>query len=256
MFSEERKEKILEIVNRKKTVKVSELSTILKASEVTVRRDLDELHNEQKLYRTHGGAMVMRHEQNEIPWQELRVRQQEEKAKIAKVAYKYICDNDVIVMDDSSTVQELAKLVAAGDFKNLTIVTVSIPVVNILLANKNLNVVIIGGPIYSNTNAVLGGMAERMLRDMRVDKCFIGINGIEPDGGYTTSTFVELTTKQAILDISRQRFILADHTKFGNPSLLRVEELAGRVDCLITDSRLEDFDYSVIEKVTNLEVAE
>ena len=107
MFSEERKEKILEIVNRKKTVKVSELSTILKASEVTVRRDLDELHNEQKLYRTHGGAMVMRHEQNEIPWQELRVRQQEEKAKIAKVAYKYICDNDVIVMDDSSTVQEL-----------------------------------------------------------------------------------------------------------------------------------------------------
>ena len=79
MFSEERKEKILEIVNRKKTVKVSELSTILKASEVTVRRDLDELHNEQKLYRTHGGAMVMRHEQNEIPWQELRVRQQEEK---------------------------------------------------------------------------------------------------------------------------------------------------------------------------------
>ena len=102
---------------------------------------------------------------------------------------------------------------------------------------------------FYNTN-------KRMLRDMRVDKCFIGINGIEPDGGYTTSTFVELTTKQAILDISRQRFILADHTKFGNPSFLRVEELAGRVDCLITDSRLEDFDYSVIEKVTNLEVAE
>lgn len=256
MFSEERKEKILEIVNRKKTVKVSELSAILKISEVTVRRDLDELHSEQKLYRTHGGAMVMRHERNELPWQELRVRQAAEKEKIAKIAYRYICDNDVIVLDDSTTVQELAKLIADGDFKNLTVVTISIPVVNILLANKNVNVVVIGGQIMTNTNAVLGSMAERMLSQMRADKCFIGINGIETEGGYTTSNFMEMTTKQVMLEISRQRFVLADHTKFGQTSFVKVDDLAGRVDCLITDCRLEDFDYTEIEKVTNLEVAQ
>lgn len=95
-----------------------------------------------------------------------------------------------------------------------------------------------------------------MLRQMRVDKCFIGINGIEPDGGYTTSNFLEMTTKQVILEVSRQRFVLADHTKFGQPSFLTVDELDGKVDCLITDCRLEDFDYGEIEKVTNLEVAE
>lgn len=256
MFSEERKEKILEIVNRKKTVKVSELSEVLMTSEVTIRRDLDELHNEQKLYRTHGGAMVMRHEKKELPWQELRVRQIEEKAKIARVAFKYICDNDVILMDDSTTVQELAKLVAKADFEDLTVVTISVPVVNILLTNKKLNVVMIGGPITRCTNAVLGSMAERMLKDMRVDKCFIGINGIEPEGIYTTSNFLEMTTKQAMMEISRQKFILADHTKFGQPSFLKVEEIEGKVDCLITDRRLEDFNYSIIEKTTNLEVAE
>lgn len=256
MFSEERKEKILEIVNRRKTVKVSELSDILKTSEVTIRRDLDELHSEQKLYRTHGGAMLLRHEKNELPWQELAVRQIEEKEKMARVAFKYVCDNDVIAMDDSTTVQELAKLIAAADFENLTIVTISIPVVNILLTNKKLNVVVVGGPIINNTNAVLGSMAERMLGEMRVDKCFIGINGVEEEGIYTTSNFMEMTTKQAILGIARQKFILADHTKFGNKSFLKVNDLACGVDCLITDCRLEDFDYSTIEKVTNLEVAE
>lgn len=256
MFSEERKEKILEIVTRKKTVKVSELSEVLKTSEVTIRRDLDELHNDQKLYRTHGGAMVMRHEKKELPWQELRVRQMEEKAKIARVAFRYICDNDVILMDDSTTVQELAKLVAEADFEDLTVVTVSIPVVNILLTNKKLNVVMIGGPITRCTNAVLGSMAERMLKELRVDKCFIGINGIEPEGIYTTSNFLEMTTKQAMLGVSRQKFILADHTKFGQASFLKVVENEGMVDWLITDCRLEDFNYSVIAKTTNVEFAE
>lgn len=256
MFSEERKEKILEIVERKKRVKVSELSSVLGISEVTVRKDLDDLHSERKLYRTHGGAMVMHHEKNEMSLQELLVRQIEEKQKIAVKAFPYICDNDVILMDDSTTVQELAKLVAAADFANLTVVTISVPVVNILLANSQLNVVMIGGPVACKTHAVLGSLPERLLREMRVDKCFIGINGVEPDGVYTTSSFLEMTMKQTMLEISRQKFILADHTKFGQPSFLKVEDLAGKVDCLITDCRLPDFDYSVIEKVTNLEVAE
>ena len=125
MFSEERKEKILEIVNRKKSVKVSELSEVLKTSEVTVRRDLDELHNEQKLYRTHGGALILNHGQYELPWQELAVLQIEEKRKIAKRAVKYVCDNDVIILDDSTTALELAKLIAAGSYNNLTVVCIA-----------------------------------------------------------------------------------------------------------------------------------
>ena len=182
MFSEERKEKILEIVNRKKSVKVSELSEVLKTSEVTVRRDLDELHNEQKLYRTHGGALILNHGQYELPWQELAVLQIEEKRKIARRAIKYVCDNDVIILDDSTTALELAKLIAAGSYNNLTVVCIAIPSVNVLLTNRCLNVVMVGGPITPQTNAVLGSMAERTLRSMQADKCFMGINGIYPEG--------------------------------------------------------------------------
>lgn len=254
MFSEERKEKILELVNRRKTVKVSELSEVLKTSEVTIRKDLDELHNEQKLCRTHGGAVIIHHERNDLPLRELRVRQVEEKKKIAKAAFRYIRDNDVILMDDSTTVQELARLVAKANFENLTVVTISIPVANILLTNEKLNVVMIGGPVSRSTNAVLGSVAERMLKDFCIDKCFVGINGIEATGVYTTSSFLAMTTKQVMFEVSRQRFVLADHTKFGQVSFLRVED--EKIDWLITDFKVDDFDYSVIEKTTNVEFAE
>ncbi len=256
MFSEERKEKILEIVNRKRSVKVSELSEVLKTSEVTVRRDLDELHNEQKLYRTHGGALILNHGQYELPWQELAVLQMDEKRRIARRAIKYVCDNDVIILDDSTTALELAKLIAAGSYSNLTVVCIAIPSVNVLLTNRNLNLVMVGGPITTQTNAVLGSMAERALRSMQADKCFMGINGIYPEGLYMASSFLEMSTKQAILEASRQKFVLADHTKFGQTSFLKVEGLTEGTDGLISDKRLEDFDYSVLEKKTNLEFAE
>ena len=127
---------------------------------------------------------------------------------------------------------------------------------NVLLTNRCLNVVMVGGPITPQTNAVLGSMAERTLRSMQADKCFMGINGIYPEGFYMASSFLEMSTKQAILEASRQKFVLADHTKFGQSSFLKVEGLTEGTDGLITDKRLEDFDYSVLEKKTNLEFAE
>lgn len=255
MFSEERKEKIIELVNRKKTVKVSELSKYLDTSEVTIRRDLDELHSEKKLFRTHGGAVILKHENHDLSWENQAVRCIKEKKMIAKKALQYVCDHDVIIMDDSTTVQEFAKLIVNEKFEDLTVVTISIPVVNILLRNKKIKVVMIGGPVTGKMNAVLGTMAVRMLNEMQADKCFIGINGIQDQGVYYTSNYLEMSTKQAILKNSRQKFVLADHTKFGTTSFLKVEDVAKNIDCLITDKKMEDFDYSIIEKVTNLEIA-
>ncbi len=256
MFSEERKERILEILNRKKSVKVSELSEFLKISEVTVRRDLDELHGAQKLCRTHGGALILNHGQYELPWQESEVLQIEEKRRIARRAIGYVCDHEVIILDDSTEVLEFAKLLSAGDYEDLTVVTIAIPVVNVLLNNRKLNVVIAGGPIMKQTNAVLGSMAERMFRSMRADKCFMGIDSIHRDGVYMADNFPEMLTKQAMMEAARQNFVLADHTKFGRSSFLKVEPLTGHTDWLITDKRLDGFDYSMIEKKVNLDIAE
>lgn len=256
MFSEERKEKILDFVEQRKAVKVTELSELLQISEVTVRRDLDELHNEKKLVRTHGGAIALKHDRYDLPWVEQAVRQIGEKQKIARSAFRYISDNDVILMDDSSTVQELAKLVASSKFQNLTVVTISIPVVNILLTNKDIHVIIVGGAIDPGMNSVLGGMVSRMLSEMSADKCFLGINGVQEDGSFSTVCYEQMTTKKMILGTARQRFILADHTKFGHSAFVKVEKAAGGVDFLITDKRIAGFDYSGLEDSLNLVVSE
>lgn len=256
MFVAERQNKILEIIRREKSVKVSELSELLGISEVTVRKDLDELHRERKILRTHGGAMVFQHDNYDLPIQEICMREAEAKRKIARKAQQFIGDNDVILLDDSTTVQELARLIAQGNHENLTVVTGSIPVANILLPAANVQLVLLGGPVQRVTRCCLGAVAERMLAEISIDKAFMGINGIHPEMGYTTSNFQEMSMKKSIQRASRLCFILADHTKFGEKSFLKVDDLDGGVNYLITDKRIKNFDYGRIEKFTNLEVAE
>ena len=256
MFVAERQNKILDIISREKSVKVSELSELLGISEVTVRKDLDELHRERKILRTHGGAMIFQHDNYHLPIQEIVMREAEAKQKIARKAYQFIRDNDVILLDDSTTVQELARLLAAGEQSDLTVVTGSLAVANLLLERPDIQLVLLGGAVQKSTRCALGPLAERMLADISIDKAFIGINGIHSEMGYSTSNFQEMSMKKAIQAASRLCFILADHTKFGQKSFLKVDDLNGNVNYLITDRRVRSFDYAELEKYTSLEVAE
>ncbi len=256
MFVEERQNKILDIINKEKSVKVSELSELLGISEVTVRKDLDELHRERKILRTHGGAMIFQHDNFDLPIHEICMREAEAKKKIAQKAYQFIGNNDVIFLDDSTTVQELAKLIAVGNHVNLTVVTGSIQVASILLSGGDVQLVLLGGPVQKSTWCVLGPSAEGMLKDITIDKAFIGINGIHSDMGYTTSNFQEMSIKKSVRAASRLCFILADHTKFGEKSFLKVDDLEGSINYVITDKRIKNFDYAKMEKYTNLEVVD
>lgn len=127
---------------------------------------------------------------------------------------------------------------------------------NILLERPDIQLVLLGGAVQKSTRCALGPLAERMLADISIDKAFIGINGIHSEMGYSTSNFQEMSMKKAIQAASRLCFILADHTKFGQKSFLKVDDLNGNVNYLITDRRVRSFDYAELEKYTSLEVAE
>ena len=116
MFPEERQKKIIGILDEQKSVRVAELSKMLETSEVTIRRDLEELDKQNKLIRIHGGAMSAYSVGKAISAPELisNAKCIEEKRAISKLAYEYIDDYDTILMDSSSTVYELVKLIAAG----------------------------------------------------------------------------------------------------------------------------------------------
>ena len=179
MLAEERKKVICEIVNRKKAVRVSELSKRLNITEATVRRDLDELQNEKKLRRTHGGAVALYPAGIEYVISELAVEHIEEKRRIARKAYEFIDDHDAVLFDGASTVLELSRLLAAGDKKGIIVLTNALSVVNVLATKKDITVIHLGGEVKYHLNSTVGKMTEERIRDVRVDKTFLGINGVD-----------------------------------------------------------------------------
>lgn len=255
MFPEERQQKIYDLVCERKSVKVSELSGLMNTSEVTIRRDLEELHNQSKLLRTHGGAIAMYSVANEVSAAELISGKKcvEEKQKIAARAYEYVNDGDTIFADSSSTVYELIRLIAQGDKKNLLVITSAPLTVNTLAGCPNAKVIMMGGEVNYRHNNVEGHITKMIIRSLRADKCFIGINGIEETFGYSTPRFPDAEAKSLILESSIQSFILADSSKFDKTYLAR---LTVECDNVITDRRLPGYDYAWLEERANLVFAD
>ena len=157
-------------------------------------------------------------------------------------------------MDSSSTVYELVKLIAAGTKRNLIIVTTS-PLTVTALKDKgdNCKVIMLGGEFNYTHNTVEGYMAACLIKDMRADKCFFGINGIDESFGYSTPRPVDAEMKTLMAASSVHSFMLADSTKFGKSYFAKVNV---EVDYIITDARLERVSYSWLEGKTTLLFAE
>ena len=243
MFLEERHNKILEILNKHQSVKVKTLSEMLSTSEVTIRRDLEELQRQQKVVRTHGGAMSAYMVGKAVVAKQLSLLNVDVKKRIAQVAYDQLCDHDTVLLDSSSTVHEILPLFISGPKTGLRVITTSLRLVVALENCANCTVQVVGGDINYLHGTTEGSMALRYIRDIRVDKCFFGINGISPDFGFSTPRYEDADIKAAMVHASNYSYILSDHSKFGKTYLAKTTS----PDCVITDTRLGDFPYDDFE---------
>jgi len=239
MFAEERQEKIFQIVTQRNSVKVSELSDELDISEVTIRRDLDALQRQKRIIRTHGGAMAAYSVGKATLYSQLVSKQVELKRLIALAAYEMIHDDETILLDNSSTVSELAKLIASGSKKNLRIITNSLVIPQLLANTENCTVQIVGGEVNFKYQSMEGSATCEILRGIRVDKCFIGINGVDEEFGFSTPRYTDADIKNDILHSAHCSIILADHTKLGKTFLAHVDA----PNYLITDEMVSGFSY-------------
>lgn len=242
MFPNERLQRICDLVNEKGSVRVAELSRSLDVSEVTIRRDLDYLSGEKRLQRTHGGAVSVRPVGEDFTAPELirSHKHANEKRLIAQTAYDLISDRDTVFMDGSSTVNELANLIAQRDDKRLCVITPSLSVLYALKDCSATTVIMLGGEVNYRIGHVEGTLATESIRNMRADKCFIGVNGIDHSFGFSFPRLIEIDLKCGMMRSSRQSIVLADHSKFGKVYMSRLSE---RCDVVITDTRLNGYDY-------------
>ena len=253
MFAEERQKKIHEYISKNQSAKVVDLSKIFDASDATIRRDLDEMQQNGLIVRTHGGAMLAYSVGRPINSSELMGKDVELKKLIAAKAYTLINDHDTLLLDSSSTVYELVKLLASERKTHLRIITTSLMVVQTLASCKSYKVMIVGGEVNYMHNTVEGYVALDFIKNIRVDKCFVGINGIDDEFGFSTPRYEDAKIKSAMINSSIESVVLADHTKFCKSYLVKVKE---PVSVLISDKRVHGFPYENLGEDINVIFAE
>lgn len=223
---------IRKVVEENELVSVSDLSLRLAVSESTIRRDLDELSRQGFLSRTHGGAMRARPTLVEPPMLQRMDEHPNEKKRIGCYAANLIQDGETIFLGSGTTVLEIARAIPQG--KKLTVITNSLPVINLLTRHPQIELIVIGGLLRQSELSMIGHLAEKDIQEFRADKAFMGMHAIDAVHGLTNDHLPEVSTDRAILKIASEVIIVAHHSKFGMLSSVRVAPVTA-ARTIITD---------------------
>ena len=233
MLAEERRFRISEMLSRQRTVSAAELTELLGVTAATIRRDLAALESKGLLLRSHGGAVSRSSSTNYQPSYDVLGRsQQDEKQWIAAEAAKLVLDGETVFLEGSTTVAEMVPRLQSR--VRLTVVTNSPLILCELQRYPNIHVISTGGDLQRDIFYLSGVWAQRALREIRVDKAFLGVSAIDPAYGASTASQSEAQIKQAIIGAARVRIALADHSKFGNQYFAYVGPISD-ISILITD---------------------
>lgn len=251
MTKEERHELILETLIKNESVQVSALSTLLGVSSVTIRKDLTDLEKDNKLYRSHGKAILINPYINNRSVNEKEKLATEEKNNIGKAAAAMISKDDSIIIASGTTVHALARCIRP--IHKLTVISASLPVSEILANNEAIEIIQLGGTLRHSSNSVVGKYAEGILSNFCCSKLFLGVDGIDLEFGITTTDVREADLNREMMHIAQKTIVLADSSKFrrrGFSKIANIEE----IDIIITDSgipksiaqQLEDMGIELI----------
>ncbi|MDG4793886.1 DeoR/GlpR family DNA-binding transcription regulator [Micromonospora sp. WMMD1082] len=235
MLAQQRQAAILDRVRATGGVRVGELAAEFQVSDMTIRRDLDLLHERGLLAKVHGGATVAG-VTDEPGFQAKSVRQQAEKAAIAERAARLVPPGAAIALSAGTTTAELARHLV--DVPALTVVTNSLPVADILHdRGRSDQTVVLTGGVRTPSDALVGPLAVGAVRSLHLDLLFLGVHGITERTGFTTPNLMEAETNRALVAAADRLVVLADHTKWGTVGISAIAPLAA-AHVLVTDDRL------------------
>ncbi|MDQ4490278.1 DeoR/GlpR family DNA-binding transcription regulator [Sinomonas sp. ASV486] len=237
MLAAERHAHIIAELERREAVRVTELASTLRVSEMTIRRDIEHLEEQGLARRVHGGAA----RPTEVGFTELgfavkSAHRPDAKSAIAARAVELVRPGATIFVTAGTTTFAFARLLAG--IPELTVATNSIKVAEALgdAGHPGIRTILTGGE-RTPSEALVGPLATSTLRQLHVETCFMGVHGLHPRGGLTTPNMLEAETNRAAAESAARLVVLADHSKYGLVSLARILPLSA-VDTLITDDGL------------------
>lgn len=244
MLVAERQKKIVELVNERLSIRVTELSKIFSVTEETIRRDLEKLEKENLLMRSHGGAVSIEKDQGETSYLEREITNAAEKKAIAVAAIRSIEPGDQIVLDASTTAWYVAK--ELPDMP-LTVLTNSIKVAIELSKKEQIKVISTGGTLLSQSLSYVGPLAERSLSMYHVNKAFLSCKGVHLEKGLSDFNESQALVKKQMMEIADETILMVDSTKFGTRAFSQIAPVS-TIGCIITDSNINEETRNELEE--------
>lgn len=231
MLIEARQQKILELLHRKKSVTVRELSEGLFVSPATVRRDLAAMEKLGLIKRSHGGAVLFETGNSEIS---SLVREQEniqKKRRIARLALDFFRPDCSVFLDSSSSAGALIPMLKSIP---CTVITNGLNNALLLSRNTSARIYLAGGTVNSRSSAAVGAEAVRQVERFNTDLAILSCGGISVERGVMDASAEQAAIKRAMLRHAKVRVLLCDSSKFGTELLCRTCRF-DQLDYLLTD---------------------
>ena len=241
----ERQKQILFLLARQGRLSVAEIVEQFSISEATARRDMESLASRGKAQRVHGGVIAVENAPPELPILEREREQTDEKTRIGRAAASLITDKETVFLGSGTTVLEVARNLR--NHRNLTVITNSLPVLNLLSGLKEITVISLGGMLRESELSFIGHITEQALTEVRADKVIIGTRGLSLEHGLTNDYLQETLTDRAIMKIGSEVIIVADHTKVNRVATA----LLAPLDCMqvfVTDSKVDQKLIQALKK--------
>ncbi len=223
----------MEVLLREESVTVNQLAELLDVSSVTIRKDLTELEQAGKLYRSHGKAIIINPFTFNRSVNEKEKIAVEQKEAIGREAAKLIDQDDSIIIASGTTVHALARNIKPKH--RLTVVSASLPVSQILSQDENNDIMQLGGMLRHSSLSVVGQYSKQILENCSFSKLFLGVDGIDFDYGFTTTDMREAELNQQMMRAAQKVIVLADSSKFGRRGFAKIGNIED-IDLIITDA--------------------
>ncbi|MBO0454678.1 DeoR/GlpR family DNA-binding transcription regulator [Candidatus Enterococcus murrayae] len=239
MLTGERRIKLLEAIENKQFISVSQLSEIFQVHETTIRRDLDELESQGLVVRIHGGVVPASIKNDEPVFEDRATENMLEKTRIGKHAAKYVKSGEAIILDSGTTTLQIAKtLNEMPQLQDITIITNDVNIASVLRSNRNITTIVTGGTLFHDSFMLNGQIANESLQQLSVDKAFIATPALNVEKGLTHFNELLIATKKNMIDAAAKKIVVTDHTKIGRRALYTFLPI-DQIDLLITDNQTD-----------------
>ena len=233
---------IFEIIERQGTVRTKELAAQLGVSEMTIRRDLDDLGRQGRVRRVHGGATLFTSSDKLGGYEANIIRKQ----TVARAALQYFPRAGTVYLDAGSTGMELARVIHELDptqRDGLRIVTHAPAVATYLATQRSVRSVHqIGDEVNFATLSAVGPHALEQILRLHFDVFFMGVRGADPTVGWTNNDSAEAKVKQAVMSRSSETYVLADSSKWRAISFTPIAPLGAATGWIVDRGHQQDME--------------